>query len=107
MFIFSYMTPGKRLVFFTVLQDELNHRKETEQRKQGNLKVSGSELGWRQYKDFDAIYQQLLLQKPTSLPSSQATGFDSSQGSIEQVDGRHGPSVVFSDQQPLIRKIQD
>ena len=102
------MTPGKRLVFFTILQDELNHRRENEQRKQGSLKVSGSELGWRHYKNYDEIYSQLVVQKPTSLPSSQATGIDSSQGSIEQISGRHGPSVVFTDQQQsLIRKIHN
>ena len=96
------------MVFFTILQDELNHRREIEQRKQGSLKVSGSELGWRHYQNYDEIYNQLVLQKLTSLPSSQATGIDSSQGSIEQITGRHGPSVVLKDQQqPLIKKIQN
>ena len=39
------MSPGKRLVYLTILEDDLNYKLEQKQKKNDKLIVSGSEKG--------------------------------------------------------------
>ena len=84
------------MVFFLLLQDNKNLRLETEMKKKGDLKESGSDAGWRSFTDFDQLYGQLVVHE-SGLSHSQVTAVDLQEINRETGHHRSGPVIVPAD----------
>ena len=100
------MTPGKRMVFFLLLQDNKNLKLETEMKKKGELKVSGADGGWRSITDYEDLYMQ-LVRHDHGLSHSQVTVMETQEVTMELDDHRAGTVIVpATSVQSLSRKLQ-
>ena len=85
------MTPGKRMVFFLLLQNQKNKKFEVEMRKKGTLKASGADVGAAV--DLQQLYGELVLHE-SGLSHSQVTAVDVQEVNPETDAGRSGPVMV-------------